>query len=566
MQKLKAIKGYEEALRAANWHTSPRYKRLEALEDVMEGHQYDGMPDWFDDSVPLFQRAPCLVYLAAQTANKAFVDMVLGESRYPSMNFEPEEDNLSAEDAEKLTGAILLLHKESRFRTVARFSLYAAMASGSTCVLVGAREGKLFTEMLQGKICTPELTPGGTVKRLVIEYPTLEEFKENGEWVVKAMLHKRVIDDQWDTSFVPVPAEYGKDPVWVVDKELTTQHGLGFCPAVWYPFMSHGRVGLGLDGIAIHDGLEDEIYALDMALSQRHRAALYAGDPIFSEHGVAPGFNPSEGVPPGAVFATAQGGALSATNPATARYVDKTRGVHGKRKKTPGGIWSYESNETRLELHILPEGSLESIQRNADDIQAKLGEMLSVVFIDPEKVKFASQITGKALETLRERQVNRADQIRDDISTGLLLPVTNMLIRLAGTLGKKVITSAKLAGVLPILARFGKKEGDTSEAETSVTVWSLPEPQLVWGPYFKEDFNEQAMISQQVRDDLAAGIITLESAIERIKPFYGIRNIEEYKKLLEISRADEQARAVEHAGALAKATAVEKPAPKPAPK
>src|SRR5262249_8986515 len=141
------------------------------------------------------------------------------------------------------------------------------------------------------KWCTPTFVPGqpGVVAALEIRYPYLQTVQDPraGEWVEKCFLYRRVIDDTSDTVYQPAEGqEDGREPRWVVDSAQSTEHGVGFCPVVWYRFLPGCSTAADIDGRAIHERVLGMIDALNFALSQRNRGALYASDPIFSEHGV----------------------------------------------------------------------------------------------------------------------------------------------------------------------------------------------------------------------------------------------------------------------------------------
>jgi len=545
-----------------DWHTSPRAKRLLMLQAIVQGTQYEGRPSWFNDDVPLFRRAPCIVYHIVSEAIRSFVDLVLGDQRFASFLFEPEEDVLEVAVADLVTRGVEQIQKAARFRTAARHALYNAMGTGSACLIGGVRNGKLFMEGADAWMCTPKLDPNGIVEHLTIEYPFLEEYQdEQGDWCVRAMLFRREITDQEDIFYKPIPIEKQKKAQgWKVDKVYA--HNLGFCPVVWYAYMKATRVSYGVDGIAIHEGLEDEIYALDMALSQRHRAALYCGDPQIVVTGADPSYSPTEKPGGRGMIATKEGGDFGNEGPPRPHYEYRDYfSMKGNIKKSPGTVWIFPDPNTKVIMLTLSEKEIGAIDRNAQDLRSKLAETLSVVFIDPEQVKFASQITGKALETLRERQINRCDQIRDDIADGLMLPAVDMLLRIVATSpGLKV--SKAIKDILPILKKFSV--GMNTAAAPTVGQWTLPEPKLVWGSYFKEDPDEQRIITETIINAVLSNLLTKKAAIERLKAFYPIiTNTDVFLQELEADQAKLLDHEEEKTERLAKAEAKGQPKPGP---
>lgn len=563
MDKLKALKGYDRARDAIEWHTSPRAKRLQLLEAIVTGTQYEGRPSWFNTDVGLFERAPCIVYPVVRIAIDSFVDLVLGDQRFATFMFESDEGELTIDEAELVTRGVEQVQRASRFRMAMRHALRSAMSTGSACLIAGAKDGKPFIEGIDAWKCTPELDRNGVVTRLVIQYPDLEEYQDqNDEWHIRAVMHRRVVDNQRDVAYKPLPIEKGvKVAGWREDPNQIFEHGLGFCPVVWYGYMRATRVAMQPDGVAIHQGLEDEIYALDVALSQRHRAALYAGDPQIvitgAEQNITLGGGSSGGR---SVIATQNGGEFGDEGPPRPHYEYRDYAPkEGQIKKSPGTVWIIPTEQARVNMLTLTEKDIGAVDRNAQDIRAKLSEALSVVFIDPEEVKFASQITGKALETLRERQINRCDQIRDDVADGMLLPAVDMLLRVVTAMpGMRVGSSVKK--ILAILKRY--MSGKTTAAAPTTGQWSLPEPRLIWGAYFKEDPDEQRIITEATINSLNAGLITRKTAIERLKTLgYIIGNVDTYIQQLDKEKNELLTFEVDKTKQLSIATAAGKPKP-----
>jgi hypothetical protein len=516
---LSNLPGCAAAQKAIEANLSPRAQYLGMLERYVEGTQYEGQPDWFDKSVPLFERAPCIVYTLTRSATNSNTDFVLGESRWPRITARPAEDDaefddlgLSLEDSAILDKFMLEVQRQSRFKSVAREAFTSAQSCGSAVAIFGAVGGELRIETTRTRWCQPEMNPDGSVKRLVIQYPYLEQYREQGggPWKVRARLYRRVVDDQYDTTFLPADASrMGVEPNWRPDPTLTVRHGFNFCPVVWYSFMSGAGSFEKVDGHAIHEHLLDEIRALDMALSMRHRAALYASDPQWTEVGVDEGFTPTATGDVTALPATIKGGPVTSEN----RPVGEYRG--GKReqgrKKGPGEVWQYPDPQTKITLHTLPGDALTSISEHIKDLRVKLGEGLSVVFLDLEAVKFASALSGKALDLLRERQLDRCEQYRDDFGQKFILPAVGMLLRLVRFLGPALrVTGLKKTS--PILQKFDLEQ------------WRPPSISVLWGPFFRPDTAEQqltvAMVVQAWVAGGAGNLITRRMALEKLKEVF----------------------------------------------
>jgi len=471
MTDFSKLEGHGEASKAVLAHLSPRAKRLAELERWVKGTQYTGRPHFFSEEAPLSERAPCIIYPIVRAAIDSFVDLVLGEGRFPTAKIgntdedSPWDDEDALEDDDRELGDRFVLEciKQSRFERVARECLAAGMGCGSAALVLGARNGKLIADTVKARWCEPELDVDGNVERLEIKYPYLEQYQEGRSltWKVRARMYRRVIDDERDTTYKPaeIAADEAAPVKWVADPERTHEHGLGFCPVVWYPFMRGCSVEGVYDGHAIHENLLDEVEALDFSLSQRHRAALYAGDPQWTEIGVEPGSNPSSAAVRKGHPASPKGG--EHPDDATCVYQAGPSKVRKGRKKSPGDVWQYEAPDVQVKLHTLPGEALKAIDDHCNDLRGKLAEALSVVFLDLDTVRFVTSVSGKALEALRSRQIDRCDQIRDDVEDGLIIPSATMLLRIAYVLGKAgKLQVPGLKQVIPIFGRWDDDKGD----------------------------------------------------------------------------------------------------------
>lgn len=547
MSSIKTLDGADETIRALEANKSPRYKRLEELERWSLGCQYDGRPNWFDDSVPRWERAPCLVYPIVAIAAASNVDMVLGEGRYPTLTAGPEDEGpkakgsdkaeepevpeggLSTEDSKHFDRFLRDYLKLARFPAHLREAFFTAQVSGTAVGIYGVREGRPFCDTISAKWCTPTLTPLGEVTRLEIKYPYPDEYKKpDGTYAVRAMLYRRVIDEVSDTIYKPALArEDGREPSWAV--EATVQHGLGFCPVVWWAFNKGCQAVNALDGKAIHALLTDEIFAHDLALSTRHQGALLS-EPQIVEIGVVSGYNPTDEGQTPLVPTTLHGGPITPDNPVTGGFVDSGRRSKPARKKGGGYVWQYQSPDTKVETLVYPGDALKGQDDNARDIRIKLQEALAVVFLDPENLKIANTISGKALDSLKQRQVDRCDQYRDDIADGFITPALNMQVKIAAKVDAKKVRTLKKA--LPSIAK-------------------TPDVRIVWGPYSRPDPTEQLTIVQLVMAALGQGgddpIITKEIALQKLAKIFDIENTQAVLGQLEEEKLERQEQAHEQA-------------------
>lgn len=469
---------HDAAVKLARARMSPRARRLEALEQFVDCTQYaERNVDWLDNSsdVPLWERRPCIVYPIVSSAITSNVDLVLGEGRFPEITSRPDEDDedwdesgLDEDDSETVDKFLADARREARFKQHAREVLANAQGCGTAVGLFGVRAGRLFAETTRARWCEPELDADGNVTKLTIEYPYLDQYQEPGSraWKWRAMLYRRELDATSDITFKPFEIRNEDDaPNWQPDPAKTAKHGFGFCPVLWYPFLRGTSTVNVIDGTAIHAHCLDEIRAHDYVLSSRHRSALFVGDPQIYEIGVPLGYCPTEtGRMPGIetlpVVDKSTGDVVGEEPMRLGGSTWRSSGA-GKppaRKKGPGYVWQYADPQTKVDVLTLPPEALKALDENAHDLRQKIAESLCVVLLDPENIKFAATVSGKALETLRQRQLDRCDQIRDDFGERYLIPSQLMLLRIAAHYRQKgQLRTRGIDKVRPLLERFTQK-------------------------------------------------------------------------------------------------------------
>lgn len=523
----------EEAVRLQHAATSARTRAMAKLEAWVDGTQYDGLPSWFDDeAAPLWERAPCIVYPIVNESIEANADLVMGEGRFPAIS--ATNAGLEGEAAEKLDAGLTAAAHNARLHAAAVEVFEDAQGTRSGCAIFGVRSGRLFVDTVKAQWCTPTLELDGSCSALEIQYAYVEEIVVKGERKAVCKIYRRVIDDKADVTFIPAIFDGSADVTaikWVADPKQSLLHNMGFCPVVWYPHMRGCSTVGRFDGYAVHENILDEVRGLDFALSQRHRAALYAGDPQWTETGVEPGYNPSAQVRKPVVVAQSspQGGTPGAANPRhKGGYIDTSSVVRKARKKSPGTVWQYENENTKVTLHTLPGDALKSLDDNARDLRAKLCESLGVVFIDSETAEKVTGLSGRALEALRKRHLARCDRYRQDFGDRFLIPAIAMLLRIA------------------MLAKLDiPKVAEAAAVWSPAWSWHCPPIDLVWGPY-RELEPEEALAQVQVAAQaLTAGIATKRQAVVMCQSVLCVTDVDEYMDQLEEEAEANQARAIE---------------------
>lgn len=574
------VKHSEKARQVFAKNTTPRWRALDTLEAYVDGRQYVGRPDWFNDDVPLLKRAPCVIEPIVESAIESYQDLIFGESRFPKITSGVQEDDrafdqrfgLGPEDSATLDHLIQAVIKQANVAEVSREALARAMGSRTAVGIAAVKDGRLTIDLEPAKCCTPTFDPmrPNEIVALEIRYPYIELYWDSAEksWAEKCMLYRRVIDAQNDITYRPVKAPEDGTPVsqnassW--SPHIEVYHRLGFCPVVWYPYRKINSKRSDVDGIAIHERLLDEIDAFNRTLSQRHRAGIYCGDPQIIEIGV--GADEDSG-PSGQTsqalntYVDESGRILPNAAGAFSMYTPGTAST-GARKKGPNVTWRYSNPSTKVEFLQLHDTALRPLDEEADRLRSLLAEGMS--WVRPLEASSSnskinvSRLSGKTLRLLYKRQTSQCDTIRPDTWNGWLYPLISLLLRIVYEYAKDKSRGALYLGGIEqaqaLLERFDVK----IEGPEGATRWFNPSLTPVWGAYFEPDEQDQLLTSQQLAQDFTNGFITLRTAVQKQASFYAIDNVDAYMKELEAETAkrkqEEMDRTVEEATKIHDAT------------
>lgn len=539
------LPGYGEALKISQSHLTPRYHELDNLERYAKGSQYEGRPSWLDprDSIPLLERGPHVVDPIVSEALDSYCDLLVDDAHLPTYSV-PDQDEQAAPiakldetQADALESLITAVQKQARFGKAARRSFEHAAGSRSVATLAGIKRGKLTLSSIRAKWSEPKFEKDGeTVKSLEIRFPFLQRYRDDAEkrWKVRAMLYRRTIDDQRDTTYQPVKApENGGEPdQWLVDPAKTMEHGFGFCPVSWYAFEKEDDGTETIDGRAIHEGMLSELDALHRACSQHNRAGLYCGDPQTVETGVDELENPAPigrqarpaAVYPGESPEVAEEHRKWLTDPGT-------KGAGGMaRKKGPGVVWRYSNEKSKVDLLTMPSDALDAVKSSADELRSIVARALAYMTPEDgpkqgERGVTLGSMSGEALKMRYRRQLARCSTYQSDFRDGWILPVTSLLLRVVrATLGKDGHYVPGADGTADLLDLFDVEV--TLPDNTVDRLWMIPEMSLTWPPFFEETAVDREARSKNARGDLEAGLITKEIAVRHIKPTYDIEDVE----------------------------------------
>jgi len=529
-----------KAIEIAAAYKTPRYREIEQLDDHITGKIYAGRPSFFvDDGTPLLERRPCVRYPIVKIAIRSHGDMVLGEGKWPRIKVR-KSDAISDEQRKDLESLYAEIVEVAELRSRMREQLELAMGQRSACVVACVRRGKVGVQVFAGKACTLERDANGDPVKLTVEYPYLEEFKDprdGNKWTWRTMLYRREVDETNDNVYVPVEAtQDGSARPSVVDKKKSKAHGLKFCPVEWYAFMPPGGHDDALDGVAIHQELLEDTVTLDITISQRSRAAHYAGDPQIWEAGLARDEKPA---PSGRGFS---GVVLDQNGKPTGYSVGGAPSTPG-RKKGAGVVWSSTSDTYKVGILTLPGDALQALDDNVTDLARRIGLAMAYVDLEPQKAHSGEKSSGRALEILLKPQVEFDGRIREDFGEHGLCAVLSLILRVAHVTHNKQpggVYLEKLAALCELIDTFERPlDGAATDAPTAAdsadgeantygpTIWMPPALDLEWGPMFADTSADTIKDRTDAANEAVTGkLISKRTGTASVAHAFGVEDVD----------------------------------------
>ena len=274
-----------DGMRMSDPDFPPRTARLQALQRVLDGTQYDHLPHDFaeerspgGDYVPLRQRRPSVRTHLCRTVVDDVVSLLFGDGHFPTV----------LADAEATRAALAELVRERAFNSL---MMQAATTGsvGSVAIRLRVLKNKPFFDVLSTAFLTPAWRDDDpdTLERVVEKYkvPAAQLIElgyrvsaDDGEhWF------QRIWCDAAETWFLPWPVK-DAETTPRVDTARTLTHGLGFVPILWVKNLPGGA---GVDGDSTFERAISTVVELDYLMSQAGRGLKYSSDPTLVLKGPA---------------------------------------------------------------------------------------------------------------------------------------------------------------------------------------------------------------------------------------------------------------------------------------
>ena len=438
-----------EATRHLDAHCDDdRYKRLSDYEKLWHGRYADGRPSFWDTTVPLRERAPAIQSMLPRTAGRRLRALVFGERTFPALKVEASAFGVTFTDTD--TAALSALVQEILRRAELRRALRAVMEAGLKCGTAVAFQtvvaGQPRVALEPAKHCTPTFDARGEVERLVIQKRVPRRGGKPGalDW------YRRELGDGTDRVYARIPVDpRGGTPDWS-RAAVAAEVAIPFVAVRWVRNASEAEEGSdAIDGHPLAEGLEDEVAALDLELSQLYRNALYNGDPQMVQTGVdekSPSTPGRTADPAAGTFDWANGWIAS-------RLLGRDAV-----KKGPGNLWKLpQGADAKL---VESTGAGATIIRGAiEEIRRVITDASGVVIADPD-VLGRGDLSAKALELLLGPMLDTASDLRVEYGSALLGVVDQFLRLCADPVVGAGVYLATLDAARPALAKLTARRAD----------------------------------------------------------------------------------------------------------
>lgn len=512
------LAAFNERLRA--YGESPRYWRLQALEAMWDGLQYDGRPSFWDATVPLRERAPVVQSQIVRAAGQRVSSLLFGERTFPAITVNDRGYGVTLSPAEKLILSDLVseLGEALGLRTRMGAMLEQGIKCGTAVAFARLCDGLPHLDLKPAKWCSPRLDARGSPREVVIEYQTLGT--DGLQYV-----YRRVVGETADVTYPPVENK-GRAIDWTqVVPDPTKTYGLEFCPATWVRSMGDPTSeGIDIDGCALFQGLSDEVEGLDFALSQLHRTAQYNGEPQIARIGV-------DGTPQatGVTSANTESRFSWFNSVGSFRFGGGAKNGSSAIRKAPGTIWDMPAGGDVKMVESTGAGA-KIIESDVGALRRLLLDAVGVVMADPDLLG-KGELSARALSLLYAPTLALADNLRAEWGA-VLREIVNKFLRLCVTdmaLAHGVHLASWRAAV-PILRRF--KTGGR---------WIDVPLALKWGRYFEPSTQEVYAAVQAaslgVKSTAGGQVMSVAHAVHYLAETLGTEDVDgEIAAILSASR------------------------------
>lgn len=497
---------------------SERYWRINHYEGAFDGLNVEGLPGFWDTSVPLRERAPSIRAQLPKIAARRLVAMLFSDRAFPSVTVDANAYGVRLDDAqaEALSALVSEVVRVAKIPSVMRAVTMAALRSGTAVAVTGIRRGRPVVDLLPAKCCTPTFDADGTLTR--VEY--LQKVPAGGDrWV----MHRRVITAQTDTVFKPVDVAKLTEHTDLDALPVESVRPLQFLPVVWIRNASDATCA-EIDGYPIHHGLLAEINAADMECSQLQRTALYNGEPVMvkigtgGDSGSAP-MGPAGRMAAGAVGPEAEHGpaAWGAAVGGFFRGVFKGGAGGSATKKAPNIVWNLPQGGDVKMLESTGAGA--QILTTAFQTHSRIvTDAMGVILAQPGDLG-GNAMSSKSLALMFAPMLATVDEMR--VSYGeVLCEIVAQLLRWCHVTARGVYLS-RLDAARPALASMN------ADVDGGASQWMGSALTLQWGEFFEPSWQDiSAAVDAATKITGGARVASQRAALRLVSQVIGVDDVD----------------------------------------
>ena len=515
-----------------------RTRRIEAFELLWAGNAYDARPSFWDNRVPLRERKPAVQSGILRASGQRLAHMVFGDRAFPSVAVQGQAFGVALDDADvdALSALIAETITLAKLKTAMRGYLLEGLKTGTSVALCELRAGKPAVRILPAKWCTARFDEGGRITHLVIQYR--HRVGETERW------YRREIGDGVDLVRAEVDvSDDGREPEWSTVPAQSTRP-ITFVPAVWTRYGCESvEDGHAADGHPLCEGVEDELLALDMELSQLYRNALYNGEPQMVRVGVSSGdpMTSAGGMGNAGRTAADGAGAFSWLNSKLPGWVFGG-GPSTVARKGPGQVWDLPTGGDAKLLESSGSGA-QIIKGAVEEYRRIVTDSMGVVIADPQTLG-KGDLSARALTLMFGPMLDTASAIRVDYGEALV-SILDALLRLMAEHATGVYV-ATLDAARNALAKMRRA------TEGGGVAWIATPLTLTWGEFFEPSWSDvSAAIDAASKATGGRAVLSQRAAMRLVAPVVGVDDLDAESEALEQELGGDTAAMRDALGALA---------------
>lgn len=460
--------------RETDWDGTHRPSHIEREVIASQGFV---PPGFYDASgaakeLPLKYRRPTIAYHLVKVAVDRFTGLLFSERQHP---------HLAVDADDKTNDYVQALVEEAR---VWPAMIQARRYGGATGTAVfGFRflNGRPVVDIHDPRWCKPVWKSRSTFELAALEkryvYPAEVKNEETGNWEEVPTWYRRVIDEERDVVYKPVPVGDGEEPTWTEDEVVA--HNFGFCPVVW---VQNLPVEDDVDGETDCHGGMDIVESVDSLLSQGFK-------------GIVANCDPTVVVASGLAFSELRKGSENAI-------------------KVGAG-----ENASYMEANMAgPAAAREMVT----ELRAYFLEVVQCVLDHPD----AAAQTATEVERRYSSMLGKADIMREQYGQRGVLPLVEMMLRAARALGRGRPNAEGLneRQYLVLPPRKDEETGKLVQRELGDVEGARVT--IHWPGYFQPGLADATQAAQAVGSARLAGILDTENAVKFAAPYFRVEDVD----------------------------------------